>query len=81
MSNRSSGFAPNGYPSTSATGRVLERAELYGYTPGHDEPDSRPVADDDALDGMVDTVFSAVGKAFNDTSLEGDADAVLYSLT
>jgi len=81
MSNRSSGFAPNGYPTTSATGRVLERAELYGYTPGHDEPDSRPVADDDALDGLVDTMYAAVGTAFADTSLEGDVDALLYSLT
>jgi hypothetical protein len=80
MSNRSF-RAPNGFSSTSATGRALDRAELYGSPLGYGELDDRPVPEDEKLETLVDTMFDAVTNAFNDSGLEEELDYMLSSLT
>lgn len=80
MSNRSF-RAPNGFSPTSSTGRVLDRAELYGNAVPFDELDDRPVPDDDALEALADGVYGTIEKAFLDTGLEEETEGFLFSIT
>jgi hypothetical protein len=69
------------HPRISATARVIEEIQLYGYHPGDGEPDARPLPDSDRLDGMIGDLFDLIAGAMQDTRLEADLDDLLWHLT
>lgn len=72
---------PSGYPSVTATARVADNLALYGHTPRDDEPEYRPMPEDDQLAGVVACLFSSITGPFLDSALEPDIDDLLWSLT
>jgi hypothetical protein len=66
---------------SSATARVIEHLELYGYQPSGHEPDPRPLPDQDLVAGAISDMFDILGGAFRDTSLESDLDELFWHLT
>ena len=66
---------------SSATARVIEDLELHGYQPSSNEPDPRPLPDQDLVAGAISDMFDILGGAFRDTSLEPDLDDLLWHLT
>lgn len=70
----------SGYPSSSATARVCENLAVYGHTPHDDEPEYRPVPEDQQLEGSVEAMFAAVTGPLADTALEDDVEVILWSL-
>jgi hypothetical protein len=66
--------------SISATARVLEELQLYGYTRGQDEPDPRPLPEAEGLEGFLAGLFDAFAGALADTRLEPDLTDLLWSL-
>lgn len=72
---------PSGYPSVTATARVADNLALYGHTPHDDEPEYRPMPEDDQLTGVVACLFSAITGPFLESALEPDIDDMLWSLT
>jgi hypothetical protein len=71
---------PTGYPSITATARISEALHLYGHTPHYDEPEYRPMPDDDALADLVASLFTTVASRFADTALAPETDPVLWGL-
>jgi len=71
----------NGFPSTTATARIVDRLHLYGYQPEPGEPDPRPFPDDEHLEAMTGGVFRALAEPLADTALEPDTQDLLWSLT
>lgn len=67
-------------PGISATARVLEELQLYGYHPGGDEPDPRPLPDAATLDATVTGLFEIMAEAFQDTRLEPDTSDILWHM-
>ena len=65
----------------SATARVIEHLELYGYQPSGSEPDPRPLPEPDLLAGAISDLFDILGGAFRDTSLEPELDEMFWHLT
>lgn len=70
-----------GFPSTTATARIVERLHLFGYQPEPGEPDPRPFPDDDQLEAMTVGVFRAIAEPLADTALDTDTQDLLWSLT
>lgn len=70
----------SGYPSISATGRVADNMALYGYTPGFDEPETRPMPESQALDGLVAGLFDAMSAPLENSGLEPDIQDLMWSL-
>ncbi len=68
-------------PAISATAQVLEELQLYGYRPGADEPDPRPLPETGPLQGAVADIFDAMVATLSDTRLESDLQQLLWSLT
>jgi len=68
-------------PAESATAQVLHELQLYGYRPGGDEPDPRPLPEAGPLQGAVADMFDALVATLSDTRLEGDLQELLWSLT
>ncbi len=66
---------------SSATHRVVEQLELYGYHPGNDEPDPRPLPDGCDLDALIGGLFASVCEPLADTRLEPDLPDLLWSIT
>ena len=66
---------------SSATARVIEDLQLYGYRPSAGEPDPRPLPDTDRLEGAVSDMFDILAGTFQDTGLEPDLDDLLWCLT
>ena len=66
---------------SSATARVIENLELYGYQPSGIEPDPRPLPDPDLVTGAISDLFDIVAGAFRDTALEPDLDELFWHLT
>ena len=66
---------------SSATARVIEELELYGHQPSRNEPDPRPLPDQDRICGAISDIFDILGGAFRDTSLEPDLDDLFWHLT
>ncbi|MGV6876725.1 DUF2493 domain-containing protein [Pseudochelatococcus sp. B33] len=62
----------------SPTDRVLTQLQLFGWRPTQDEPDPRPLPDDDALSGAVADIFDALIATLGDTRLEPDLDELLW---
>ncbi len=66
---------------TSATARVLEELQLFGYHPSASEPDPRPLPEAEQLQGAIAAIFDTLAGAFHDTRLEPDLDDLLWRLT
>ena len=73
-------FGESGHKS-SATARVIDGLELYGYQPSAGEPDPRPLPDADRLEAAISDIFDILAGTMQDTSLEPDLDDLLWSLT
>ena len=69
------------YHASSPTDRVILELQMYGHRPHQDEPDPRPLPDDEViragLAGIVETFAGMLG----DTRLEPDLDDLLWSFT
>jgi hypothetical protein len=65
----------------SATAQVLDELQLYGYRPGADEPDPRPMPEAGPLQGAIADMFDALVATFSDTRMEIDLAQLLWSLT
>lgn len=63
----------------SATGLVLDQLQLYGYRPGADEPDPRPLPEADTIAEAVGAMFDALASALSDTRLEPDLEDIAWS--
>ena len=67
------------YHASSPTDRVILELQMYGHRPHQDEPDPRPLPDDEViragLAGIVETFAGMLG----DTRLEPDLDDLLWS--
>ena len=68
-------------PAESATAQVLHELQLYGYRPGADEPDPRPLPEAGSLQGGIADMFDALVATLSDTRLESDLSLLLWSLT
>jgi hypothetical protein len=65
----------------SPTARVIEELQAHGYHPHEDEPDPRPLPDDDQLDQGLDLMFEGLTAAVSDTRFEDDLDDLAWHLT
>ena len=65
----------------SATARVIEHLELYGYQPSGSEPNPRPLPEPDLLAGAISDMFDILAGTLRDTSLEPDLDDLFWCLT
>ncbi|AID34364.2 hypothetical protein GCM10007881_43860 [Mesorhizobium huakuii] len=67
------------YHASSPTDRVILELQMYGHRPHQDDPDARPLPDDEViragLAGIVETFAGMLG----DTRLEPDLDDLLWS--
>ncbi len=63
----------------SATDHFISDLELYGYRPSFDDPDPRPLPEDDQVNGAVLEIFDALIATFDDTALEPDLEDLLWS--
>ena len=66
---------------SSATARVIEELELFGFHPSADDPDPRPLPDTDLAAGAISDIFDILTGALQDTRLEPDLDDLLWCLT
>src|SRR5487761_840745 len=63
----------------SPTAHLLDELALYGYRPGQDEPDPRPLPEPDAVQAQLDRIVEAFGAMLTGTRLEDDLDDLLWS--
>lgn len=63
----------------SSTAELLTELELHGYRPSSDEPDTRPLPDDNAMRGALADIFDALVSTLADTRLEPDLQDLLWS--
>ncbi len=47
------------FPAASPTAHLLDELALYGYRPGQDEPDPRPLPEPDAVQAQLDNAIEA----------------------
>lgn len=66
-------------PTSSSTADVIANLELFGYRPAADEPDLRPLPDENLLAGAVADIFDAFVATLTDTKLEPDLEDLLWS--
>ncbi|QGM99895.1 DUF2493 domain-containing protein [Methylocystis parvus] len=71
------GFEPP--QSSSPTDRVLAELQLYGYRSFQDEPDPRPLPEEQLIAGAVADIFDALAATLADTRLEPDLEELLWS--
>ena len=64
----------------SPTARLLDELALYGYCPGTDEPDPRPLPEPDVTRSQLAAMFDAFATMLGDTQLEDDLADLLWSL-
>ncbi|AQT47975.1 DUF2493 domain-containing protein [Bartonella choladocola] len=65
---------------TSPMHHTIEMMSLYGYRPFADEPDGRPVPDENALAGSVADIFDAIAVPLMNTRMEDDIQPIAYSI-
>src|SRR5487761_1468263 len=63
----------------SPTAHLLDELALYGYRPGQDEPDPRPLPEPDAVQAQLDRIVEAFGAMLTGTRLEDDLADLLWS--
>jgi hypothetical protein len=64
-----------------STAQVLGELQLYGFHPGQDEADPRPLPETSALEATVAALFETLSEPLIDTRLEPDVPDLLWSLT
>jgi YspA, cpYpsA-related SLOG family len=64
----------------SPTAHLLDELALYGYRPGQDEPDPRPLPEAETAQAQLAAIFDAFGTMLADTRLEDDLPDLLWSL-
>jgi hypothetical protein len=64
----------------SPTAHLLDELALYGYHPGEDEPDPRPLPEAETAEAHLAAAFDALGAMLADTRLEDDLPDLLWSL-
>lgn len=69
------GFEP--HHASSPTERVIHELQLYGHRP-FEEPDPRPLPDEQTLRAALGAVFETLAGSFTDTRLEPDLEDVLW---
>lgn len=67
-------------PGHSATAHVVDQLQVYGYHPGSDEPDPRPLPEASSLEGSVIALFDILAETLADTRLEPDLQDLLWHL-
>jgi SLOG family YspA-like protein len=67
------------FPAASPTAHLLDEVALYGYRPGQDEPDPRPLPEPDAVQAQLDGIVEAFGAMLTGTRLEDDLADLLWS--
>jgi len=65
----------------SATARVLTELQLYGYRPGQEEADPRPLPEAEPLEAAINDIFDILKGVLADTRLEPDFEELAWSLT
>ena len=65
---------------SSATARVLDEMQLFGYQPCAGEPDARPLPDTGRCEAAISDIFDILAGALHDTRLETDLDDLLWHL-
>ena len=74
--NHDTGYEP---PRTaSPTDHILNELQIYGYRPGRDEPDPRPLPEARLITGAVADIFDAFVATLSDTRLEPDLEELLW---
>jgi hypothetical protein len=63
----------------SPTAHILSELQLYGYHPGQDEPDPRPLPEASLIAGAVADIFDAFAATLTDTRLEPDLEELLWA--
>ena len=71
------GFEPQ--HASSPTARIIDQLQLHGYRPNQDEPDPRPLPDEEKVRGALADIFDALVSTLNETRLEPDLDDLLWS--
>jgi hypothetical protein len=66
-------------PAASPTAHLLDELALYGYRPGQDEPDPRPLPESDAVQTQLDIAVEALSAMLTGTRLEDDLADLLWS--
>jgi hypothetical protein len=63
---------------SSATAAVIAELALYGYRPREDEPDPRPLPDEQTVQTALADIFDAFAATLGDTRLEPDLENLLW---
>ena len=63
----------------SPTAQLLDELALYGYRPGENEPDPRPLPEPDTARHHLETVVEALDAMLTGTRLEDDLTDLLWS--
>lgn len=66
-------------PAPSATAILLDELALYGYRPGQDEPDPRPLPEAEMVRAELAGIVDAIAGMLADTRLEDDLADLLWS--
>lgn len=66
---------------SSSTAYVVEQLQLYGYHPGSDEPDPRPLPEPEALQSAISSAYEIFADVLQDSRLEPDLSDLLWMLT
>ncbi|MDE1883719.1 MAG: DUF2493 domain-containing protein [Rhodospirillales bacterium] len=64
---------------TSPTAHVLTELQLYGYRPGQEEPDPRPLPEASLIVGAIADIFDALTATLSETRLEPDLEELLWA--
>jgi hypothetical protein len=64
---------------TSPTAHLLDELALYGYRPGDDEPDPRPLPEPEIARAQLGTLIEALDAMLTGTRLEDDLADILWS--
>jgi hypothetical protein len=72
-------YDPEPPHAASPTAHVLAELQLYGWRPGQDEPDPRPLPEGNAVAGAVADIFNTLIATLGDTRLEPDLEDLLWS--
>jgi len=67
------------FHAASPTAHLLDELALYGYRPGEDEPDPRPLPEPDAVQAQLDNAVEALSAMLTGTRLEDDLADLLWS--
>jgi hypothetical protein len=65
---------------SSPTAHLLNELAIYGYRPGQDEPDPRPLPEPEAAQAHLDAMVEALSSMLTGTRLEDDLADLLWSL-